>query len=447
MTAMLLATSISMAACGRKQPLGHDAAVAVPDAIVETGAEATIDLAGDTVDAPTDVAARADARTSDDGGADADATPLPICDGGADAATWQLLGDSLSATVPPAAWAPALALDENDQPVVAWLEGSSIITQVWKETGCTGAWEPLGTPIDGSYPSLVSDIHGLVRAYMKSPGSQLIVERWSGSAFVALGAPLDAMFVDGATTAPGLTTGAAGNPIVAWGAARDTVHTNVQVARWSGAGWQALTDVAGVPDSYVWSSLYLTPISIALMIDGTPVVAWPGFSDRTGVAKLAGDTTWTAIGMPLENPGVATESSGPVVRVNAAGTVFVAAMTQTPGATEHATVFRLDADAWTPLGDAPMTTGGGGQDYDLAIDATGAPVLFSAEQSGGKAAALFMYRWSGTDWVSMSAPPFGRTDIPREVRLLFDGHGRRLTAWSEPSDRYLGVIRVARTLR
>jgi predicted small lipoprotein YifL len=453
MTAMLLASSISMAACGGKQPLGHDAAAAVPDATVERGAETTTDRDGDTTDAPTDASAdaRADAGTDADArtsGADADAAPLPLCDAGSDAGDWQLLGGPLSASVPPAAWVPAIALDERDQPVVAWLEGETIFTQVWKETGCVGAWQPLGTPVTGSFPSLASDAHGLVRAYMRSPGSTLAVERWNGSAFVALGPPLDAMFVDGAPTAPGLTTDAAGNPVVAWGAARDTVHANVQVARWSGTAWRALTDVMGVPDSYVWSSLYLTPVSIALTADGTPLVAWPGFSDRTGVAKLAGATTWNAVGTPLEDLAFVSESSGPVVRLNGAGTVFVASMTKTAAPTSHPTVFRLDADAWTPLGDPPMTAGDG-QDYDLAIDATGAPVLFAVEQrhEEGGHPALFMYRWSGTSWDSMSAPPFTGTEIPREVRLLFDGRGRRLTAWSEPSDRYVGIIRVARTLR
>ena len=448
-TGALLALSVLGAGCGRRHGLAADAGAAAVDADVEErlpSGDDTPDATAEPTDAP---APTSDARADGATGADADAAPLdPICDAGAEAGAWQLLGDLLGASARPMAAAPALALGEGGEPVVAWWENDQVFTSAWEETDCVGSWHALAPAVAGSFPGLASSPAGLVRAYMKSAESQLVVERWNGTAFVALGAPLDAQPVTDETTAPAIVIDGAGNPMVAWGAGTRGLHSNVQVARWNGA-WTPLTDPAGVPNSYIYSSIFITPVSLVLAPDGTPLVAWPGFSRLTGVASFSGGTTWNAVGAPIDSFAGEIEVSGPVVRANAAGAVFVASMTHEPmGTTLHPGVFHLVAGAWTPLGDPPVQAGDG-QDYDLTIDASGAPILIVAEQVlGDSPRQLFVSRWSGATWDAMPQPPVAQTGIARAPRLAVDGHGRRVIAWSEPPSANLvtGVIRVARTI-
>jgi hypothetical protein len=418
------------------------------DATAEVAADVPAEMGDDVPSPPPEVIDAAAADADGDAGGDALG---PVCDAGADGGAWQILGAPLSSTSDNLAWVPALALAEQDRPVVAWLEGKSagqsVFTAAWNEEGCDGQWEALGAKVDdGAPPCLAFGAAGLMRAYMKPAESQVVVERWDGSAFLRLGDPLiGSILTADWVTAPTMVADAAGDPIIAWGRAA-AMPAGVWASRWSGGVWQPLSDETGIEGSFVISTYQQTPVSLALDRDGTPLVAWEGFGRKVSVARFGGSMMWNVVGTRFGDQSQNFEFSGPVVRVNATGVLFATKLVGT--ATDvHPNVFRFDGVDWQALGDPPHTEGSG-QDYDFALDGTGAPVLAVAEQrTGSSLTTIYLYRWSGTAWEKpVPPPPVSPTLTVRSPRLMIDGLGRVVLAWAEGVQNR-GAIHVVRTVR
>jgi hypothetical protein len=248
--------------------------------------------------------------------------------------------------------------------------------------------------------------------------------------------------------APAVIADAEGDPIVAWG--RETVPgtPGLWASRWEGGAWQPLSNQTGIEGSYVINDSQQTPVSLALEGDGTPLVAWQGLSWKVSVARYVGSMTWNVVGTPFGDDFAHNlEFSGPVVHVNATGVLFATKLVKT-GSAVHPNVFRFDGGAWQALGDPPSSEGSG-QDYDFALDGTGAPVLAVSEQRlGNSLMTLYLYRWSGTAWEQpVPPPPVSLTFSARSPRLMIDRLGRIVLAWTESGPANVGVIRVARTVR
>ena len=232
-------------------------------------------------------------------------------------------------------------------------------------------------------------------------------------------------------------------------------------SRWEGGVWQPLSNQAGIEGSFVINDSQQTPVSLALEGDGTPLVAWQGLSWKVSVARYVGSMTWNVVGTPFGDDFAHNlEFSGPVVHVNATGVLFATKLVKT-GSAVHPNVFRFDGGAWQALGDPPSSEGSG-QDYDFALDGTGAPVLAVSEQRlGNSLVTLYLYRWSGTAGAARAAAAriadlFGALAAPhdRPARTHRAGvdrvrprerwrHPRRSHGSVEPSDRTGWCIRVA----
>ena len=433
--------------CGGGHALGLDGG-ASGNAVADAATDVPAEMGDDAPSAPPEVIDAA-ASDGDDGGDELG----PGCDAGADGGAWQILGAPLSSTNEHA-YLPALALAEQDRPIVAWFEDQSVFTVAWNGEGCDGEWDALGAQVDNAAPpSLAFGAAGLMRAYMKSAESEVVVERWDGSAFLRLGDPLIGTgLTSDWVTAPAVIADAEGDPIVAWG--RETLPgtPGVWASRWEGGVWQPLSNQAGIEGSYVIYDSQQTPVSLALEGDGTPLVAWQGFSWKVSVARYVGSMTWNVVGTPFGDDFAHNwEFSGPVVRVNATGVLFATKLVKT-GSAVHPNVFRFDGGAWQALGDPPSSEGSG-QDYDFALDGTGAPVLAVSEQRlGNSLMTLYLYRWSGTAWEQpVPPPPVSLTSSARSPRLMIDRLGRVVLAWTESAPTFIpqnvGVIRVARTVR
>jgi hypothetical protein len=446
---VLLLTTVVVGSCGRRHGLAKDAGTA-------DGGDDGATAGGDARDADDADVTSAPPPETPDAGADALDGDAPVeaaepeCDAGTadggDASPWQPLGPELGAVADAGVTMPSLALVDGTQPVVAWQENHQIETRVWKEIDCVGAWSTLGVPVAGDFPALAAGAQGLVRTYLKAGTTQIIVDRWNGSAFVPLGDPLSdpSSSPMSSRRASAVATDAAGNPVVAWGSGIGTLTNTVQVQRWDGARWVSLSDSKGVLAGITFGTVLLSPVSLSLAPDGRPLVSWANFARVTAVAKFDTGTTWNALGTSPESfPSF--ENNGPVVRVNGAGDVFVAWMTRAMnGAATHVTVARFDAGAWSMLGMAP-STGAVGQDYDLAIDRAGAPILVEEEETfGAKATSLFAYRWTGTAWTAGSALPGTETTTTVMPHIAIDRRGRWVVAWAESSAGHAGVVRVAR---
>jgi hypothetical protein len=388
------------------------------------------------------VTVRCDSPSSDGGAS---------CNPDAGAASWTFFGQPLSVSSY-GAYLPAMALLPDGSPVVAWTDAqpgsaraqfasfnsaSRIYTVVWQPDGCDGTWQAMGAPVPGTLPALLvpSGSNQPLRAWVSNDEpSVLTVERWNGTAFEALGAPFQAL--NESIFSPVMVADASGNPILGWidGPYNSNVQT-VQVAHWNGSEWQMLTSAAGVPGGAP-NTFFGTAraLSLAIYPGGSPLVAWVG-SQGTNVAIFDTVTKWTILGR-APNTLVNYTVNGPVVRVNAAGAIFLAwYFTQQLGADveNHVSVSSFGGTTWAelggPLASAEYYSAG---DYDMTIDSSGAPVVADAEYPGNGGEQLFTYRWNGTAWQTLApgvaAGPLSTT-YAMNPAIAIDGRGRTVAAW------------------
>jgi hypothetical protein len=157
---------------------------------------------------------------------------------------WQSLGSPTEAL--PNLISPAIALDGNEQPVIAWLQDAAV-------------------------------------------GSPLQVSRWAGSEWTTLGKPLN-VSRQKIASAPSLVVGADGQPVVAWSESTDGTAGSVHVARWNGSAWALLGDAA-------LGTSVSAPL-LALDSKSQPVIAWQASATELDVLRWT-VTGWQALTTPL----------------------------------------------------------------------------------------------------------------------------------------------------
>lgn len=167
---------------------------------------------------------------------------------------------------------PALALNTAGQPVVAWLQGEVLASNVFVKRWNGTAWEALG----GSLNRTPDRYLAATRLKLNAQGQPtvawledlngkdaLYVSRWDGQQWQALGGPISANYASG----PALALDAGGQPVLAWVEERSGVG-QIHLARWNGGRWR---------DSGV---INLNPRkdarapSLAVLPDGEIVLAW-----------------------------------------------------------------------------------------------------------------------------------------------------------------------------
>ncbi|MCY1019446.1 Ig-like domain-containing protein [Pyxidicoccus sp. MSG2] len=141
---------------------------------------------------------------------------------------------------------PALAMDAEDRPVVAWLdERGAIAVARWKGT----FWELLGTrlPTQGlsGEPTLRVDAQGrFVLAWREVEGSESRVRlhRFTTGDWSAMASPSGVAPPPAAAPSLAMDLDAEGNPVLAWTEAGSPAK--VRVMRYSGSGWTSLDEVS-----------------------------------------------------------------------------------------------------------------------------------------------------------------------------------------------------------
>ncbi|THF85543.1 hypothetical protein E7T09_16460 [Deinococcus sp. KSM4-11] len=137
---------------------------------------------------------------------------------------------------------PAIALDAAARPVVTWIQGDVLSSNLLAARWTGQAWAPLGGPLNRrartylASPRLVLDAGSRpVVAWMEDQGGQdtLYVSRWTGRQWLLLGGAVS----QGFSSAPSLALDPQGHPVLAWVEEHGNLG-RIRWARWNGRAWQ-----------------------------------------------------------------------------------------------------------------------------------------------------------------------------------------------------------------
>lgn len=225
-----------------------------------------------------------------------------------DGRRWHTLTETPPVFPGAGASAPALALDRDDRPVLAWLSRRGVDPATVHVSRWNGeSWELLPSPeaLPGRVlsPTLtIDDDNQPVVAWAQvwedrpvgeSWRSDIVVRAWNGAAWQPLGEPglSGASNTAGRSLAPTLVTRSDGKPVLAW--LDDTSGIRqLYLRRWDGTAWYGLDEPPTQTGLSGGSGPVATP-RVALDSEGQPVVVWQQSLDGVPRVRL---TRWTADG-------------------------------------------------------------------------------------------------------------------------------------------------------
>ena len=134
---------------------------------------------------------------------------------------WAFVGGVLDKTLANNSFAPSLAIDSTNRPVVAWheLAGSNFNVYVKRFNGTS--WQTLGTTVDQTSGSNAVDVSIKVGSNNNPVVSweeegNILVKRWTGTAWTLVSSGAADLNIVNNATRPALTLNGANNPIVAF---------------------------------------------------------------------------------------------------------------------------------------------------------------------------------------------------------------------------------------
>ncbi|MEW6355384.1 MAG: hypothetical protein AB1696_03585 [Planctomycetota bacterium] len=202
---------------------------------------------------------------------------------------------------------PSIALDHDDNPIVAWQDqyntGNGLINQIyvrrwdgeaWVEVGANSCRESgISNTVDPSrHPAITvaGDGNPVVTWEKVQPNANnlpdIYVRKWDGNAWAEMGvhsASGGGLSCSKAWSAePTITTGADGNPIIAW-----TENAKIYLTRWDGWGW---TDMGKDSAKYYGVSGRCggTHPSLATSPGGNVFLAWEGWDGNDSEILVRG---------------------------------------------------------------------------------------------------------------------------------------------------------------
>jgi hypothetical protein len=175
-----------------------------------------------------------------------------------------------------------VALTPSGNPVVAWkydpgTVGSGIINyanqEVFLRSWNGSAWQELGGSASGSgvsdsptglglhYELAVDGAGYPILVWRELGSADIILRRWNGSSWVALGNSASPGGLSDSETFcgdPTLVLDGAGNPIVAWGQGATSAGQEILVRRWTGSSWDPIAgsdSATGISDTSAYSGV------------------------------------------------------------------------------------------------------------------------------------------------------------------------------------------------
>ncbi|HMI87673.1 MAG TPA: Ig-like domain-containing protein, partial [Polyangiaceae bacterium] len=239
---------------------------------------------------------------------------------------WDLMGKGpVDAGAGREATEPAIAIDEDDRPVVAWIEDKSRVEirrwdgNAWQSI--VAAWDA-GVAIADLALALEQEFPVVAVAAEGTSSSDVRVVRWrsGGTSWEPVGAPLD-HDIDHVATRPSLAISRDGRIGIAW-QENDGYSNNVYASEYdeSADAWRGYGKALDVE----FDASAVAP-SLDFTREGKPMVAWSeerADGPRTYVGRFNG-ALWEVPGAGLDPPGSRSSSSTSLVLDRASNPVLV----------------------------------------------------------------------------------------------------------------------------
>ncbi|NTX56706.1 Ig-like domain-containing protein [Myxococcus sp. CA039A] len=301
--------------------------------------------------------------------------------------TWELLGAGLRTASP--AQSPssvALALDANDEPVVAWSEdlGSVVYVHRWNGAG----WEAMGaaipSPLSPWGVSLGRNAAGqwhLGFASGRYEGSQLLVWRWESDHWAQLGAALKVVPTASMIGSRMEFRGAQG-PLVTWSEWAGVDNQRGHMRRWQEGGWHAIPLASQNPGGAWGLDVLERPLNLVASGDGVRLRAWDEMDwvqlGTPMAGRFAGATQVAALGLALDPAG------NPVAMLGEA---------EVSEQTETYYVRRLRDGAWEDWGGLlrPLPDGARSRRALFAVTPSGRVLMVRAETTAPNVQPIRVY--------------------------------------------------------
>ncbi len=363
---------------------------------------------------------------------------------------------------------PSLAIGPDGIPVVSWQVLSNNNWEIYARRWNGSSWVEMGMGSasgggisnnkTGSYsPSLAIGLDGApVVAWSDhtEEAARIFVRRWNGSAWVEVGAG-SATTVgignnDDSAHSPSLAIGPDNSPIVAW---ESRIHMRVFVKRFNGATWAEVSAGSASGDGISGNQGSARLPSLAVSINGKPVVAWRDSADGVSEIYLRrwNDSAWVEMGQNSSSSHGGISSTGkaayPSLAFGPDGNPVVAWEDNSSGDWEIY-VKRWNGSAWVQMG-AGSASGGGvsnnrgnSRNPSLAIGPDGATVVAWQDEYDYWKSGIYVRRWNGSAWVEMGAGSASGVGISNgssefySPSLVIGPDGVPVIAWSGPSDTF-----------
>ena len=335
----------------------------------------------------------------------------------------------------------SLAVDADDQPVVAYINGSlrqelGVYVKRWNGS----SWQPLGEVLGvsghstylGNSTLRIHDGRAPLVAWLQAVSGSPIsvhVRRWEHGVWNVVGAPVNPLMDPASVDIFAFESNAGGAMAMAlresWGG-----QSQVSVWHWDGSAWAGLGGALKVNPTWL-----VTGLSLMLDAAGHPVVLWsesgPDQNTQVYIQRWNG-TGWDALFPPSSGlpRAVALDGSGSLLRAGAS--------LNSDGALD-VLVFRFDGSSWVRMGNRVGGLFPGATDTGvsrLGIDKEGnAVVLLGEPEAAGEPEVSYAQRWNGTAWSPVGGllrpQPGG---VPVYSLLAMDGQGQPVLGRIEATD-------------
>lgn len=247
--------------------------------------------------------------------------------------------------------------------------------------------------------------------------SAIYVRRWNGTSWVQMGAGSDSgggiSNSTGNSTTPALAVSATGALFAAW---RDTGIGNgeIYLRRWNGTSWVELGTGSASGGGVSNTTGVSENPALAIPDNGWPIVAWKddtSGSDEIYVKRWNG-SAWVELGNDSATGGGISNSTGntfrPALIIPPDGFPIVA-WSDTSNGNAEIYVRRYNGLDWEEMssgsasGEGISNNSGGSFRPSMAVGPDGNPIIAWEDSSGGSDFEIYVRRWNGTDWVTMSS--------------------------------------------